>query len=120
MKGEEQSEARGVVNPGGGGHTVKGLITGAGGTLGPAPAPPLAAHGLTPLPREALDVTDGQAVERAIRTAAPKVVVHAAAWTHVDACEADPDRAFRVTAPSTRHVALACRARGAACCYLPT
>ena len=120
MKGEEQSEARGVVNPGGGGHTVKVLITGAGGMLGQALVRVLSGHDLVPLTREALDVTDGQAVERAIRTAAPKVVVHAAAWTHVDACEADPDRAFRVNAHSTRHVALACRARGAACCYIST
>ena len=40
-----------------------------------------------------------------VATLRPDVVVHAAAWTAVDACEADPDRAFAVNALGTRHVA---------------
>ncbi len=39
----------------------------------------------------------------------PDVVIHAGAWTAVDACEADPDRAFAVNALGTRHVAEAAR-----------
>jgi dTDP-4-dehydrorhamnose reductase len=41
------------------------------------------------------------------------VVVHAAAWTDVDACEADPDRAFRDNALGTRHVVEGARLVGA-------
>jgi dTDP-4-dehydrorhamnose reductase len=43
----------------------------------------------------------------------PDVIVHAAAWTAVDACEGDPDRAFRVNALGCRHVADAARRVGA-------
>ena len=41
----------------------------------------------------------------------PDVIVHCAAWTAVDACESDPDRAFRVNAIGVRNVAEAARAR---------
>ncbi len=63
--------------------------------------------------RAALDVTDAEAVRRAIDAAKPDVVIHAAAWTDVDACESDPDRAFRVNARGTVNVAAACRESGA-------
>ncbi len=50
----------------------------------------------------------------------PDVVVHAAAWTAVDACESDPDRAFRVNALGTRHVAEAAALAGAHLVYIST
>jgi dTDP-4-dehydrorhamnose reductase len=43
----------------------------------------------------------------------PTTIVHAAAWTAVDACESDPDRAHEVNAIGTRNVAEASRAVGA-------
>ena len=57
-----------------------------------------------------LDVGDRDAVMQAITTQ-PDAVVHCAAWTAVDACESDPDRAFRVNALGTRNVAEAARKR---------
>ena len=48
-----------------------------------------------------------------VTAAQPDVVIHAAAWTAVDACEADPDRAFAVNGLGTRHVAEASRRVGA-------
>jgi dTDP-4-dehydrorhamnose reductase len=59
------------------------------------------------------DVTISEAVLRAVEAARPDVVIHAAAWTDVDACEADPGRAFRVNAGGTENVAAACGAVGA-------
>jgi dTDP-4-dehydrorhamnose reductase len=50
----------------------------------------------------------------------PDVVVHAGAWTAVDACEVDPDRAFQVNALGTRHVAEAAARAGAHLVYLST
>jgi dTDP-4-dehydrorhamnose reductase len=62
--------------------------------------------------RVAADVTDADAVRRAVDAARPDVVLHAAAWTDVDGCEGDPDRAMRVNGRGTANVAAACRAAG--------
>lgn len=68
----------------------------------------------------ALDVCDRDAVGSAFEAFRPHAVVHAAAWTAVDACEADPERAFAVNALGTRHVAEAARRVGAHVVYVST
>jgi dTDP-4-dehydrorhamnose reductase len=80
-------------------------VTGAGGQLGRCLVERLRAHPrhvLAAAPdRGALDVTDREAVRRAVLEAAggpPSVVVNAAAMTHVDRCEADPEAAQRANA----------------------
>jgi dTDP-4-dehydrorhamnose reductase len=70
--------------------------------------------------RSDLDITDESAVVAYLRQIRPEVVIHCAAWTDVDACEADPDRAFAVNAEGTRHVASACREIGATMMYVST
>lgn len=67
-----------------------------------------------------LDVGDRDAVLAAMATVQPHVVVHAAAWTAVDACEDDPDRSFKVNSLGTRHVAEGARMARAHLCYLST
>jgi dTDP-4-dehydrorhamnose reductase len=46
--------------------------------------------------------------------------VHPAAWTAVDACQGDPERAFLVNALGTRHVAEGARRVGAPVFYVST
>ncbi len=46
--------------------------------------------------------------------------MHPAAWTAVDACEGDPDRAFAVNAVGTRNVADAAEQRGVPVVYVST
>ncbi|HKX72132.1 MAG TPA: dTDP-4-dehydrorhamnose reductase, partial [Acidimicrobiales bacterium] len=67
-----------------------------------------------------LDVGDRDAVYQAVLSVRPDVVLHAGAWTAVDACEGDPDRAYRVNALGTRWVADASRRAGAHLCYVST
>jgi dTDP-4-dehydrorhamnose reductase len=67
-----------------------------------------------------LDLASRDSVLQAITTVAPDVVVHAGAWTNVDGCETDPDRAFAVNALGTRHVAEGARMVGARVCYVST
>jgi dTDP-4-dehydrorhamnose reductase len=50
----------------------------------------------------------------------PDAVVHAAAWTAVDACEGDPDLAFRINALAVRHVAEASSRFDAHLCHVST
>jgi len=86
------------------------LITGGLGQLGRALSTRLGAAGqaeIAALGRGALDVTDRSAVRARISAERPGVVIHAAAMTDVDACERDPDAAFRANALGVLHVAQA-------------
>jgi dTDP-4-dehydrorhamnose reductase len=67
-----------------------------------------------------LDVADRDSVMQLVTQLRPAIIVHAAAWTAVDACEGDPDKAFLVNALGTRHVAEAARLIGAHVVYLST
>lgn len=70
--------------------------------------------------RARCDVTRRDSVMATICDFEPDVVFHTAAWTAVDACEADPDRAHGVNALGTRNVAEACRSVGAHLVYVST
>jgi dTDP-4-dehydrorhamnose reductase len=108
------------------GVVTRVLVTGAGGQLGRDLVDTFAADGggradeVVAADRARLDVTDRDAVLQAMGALRPDVVVHAAAWTAVDACEGDPDRAMAVNGLATRHVAEGARAVGAHVCYLST
>lgn len=88
------------------------LVTGAGGQLGRELAVLLDAaptHDVVAVDHRTCDVSDRDAVLATVASVAPDAVVHCAAWTAVDDCEADPDRAFAVNALACRHVAEAAR-----------
>jgi len=95
---------------------LKVLITGAAGQLGTDLVRLLSDqphHQAVALSRADLDVGDRDAVLAATTTLQPDLIVHAAAWTAVDACESDPDRAWRVNALGCRYVAEGARLTGA-------
>lgn len=85
------------------------------GRLGDRPAADVVAA-----PHAVLDVTKREDVLTAICALRPQMVIHAAAFTAVDDCERDPDRAFGVNALGTRHVAEAARRCGAHLVVLST
>ena len=101
---------------------MKFLITGANGQLGHelVRATIAAGHEVVATSHETLDITDESAVVLAIRTARPDVVIHAAAWTAVDACESDPEKALLVNGTATKYVADAAHAVGAHVVYIST
>jgi len=91
------------------------LITGAAGQLGSDLVRVCQAAGddVIACDRRNLDLTDRDAVYQAILGSAPDAVLHAGAWTAVDDCEADHERAFLTNALATEWVADAARRSGA-------
>lgn len=98
------------------------LVTGAAGQLGRdvVLACERAGDEVVGTDRAMLDVTDRDAVLGAVTSLRPHAVVHCAAWTAVDACEADPDRAFAHNGLAVRWVADACRRAGAHLVHVST
>ena len=98
------------------------FVTGAGGQVGTELVEVSAGAGddVSTGYHDSLDITDAGGVRTAFEGARPEVVVHAAAWTAVDACESDPARAFAVNASGTDNVAAAARAVGAHVVYIST
>jgi dTDP-4-dehydrorhamnose reductase len=97
---------------------VKVLVTGAGGQLGHDLLDAFAGDDVVGLTRQQLDVSVEADVVAAVRDHAADVVVHAAAYTKVDACEAEPELCWKVNALGPWWVARACELAGAAMVYL--
>lgn len=90
------------------------VIVGAGGLLGRALCEAFEASGdeVVGLTHADVDLTDPGSF-KAIRTIWPGVVVNAAAWTDVDGCARDPDRAMRINGVGPGILAEAAAAAGA-------
>jgi dTDP-4-dehydrorhamnose reductase len=96
------------------------FITGFKGQLGRALYGALTAHTLAGCDLPETDITDRPTITKAIHNFGPDVVIHTAAWTDVDGCARDPDRAYRVNALGTQNVALACASCDAAMVTIST
>ncbi|NBP51584.1 MAG: NAD-dependent epimerase/dehydratase family protein, partial [Actinobacteria bacterium] len=105
-----------------GGALMRILVTGAAGQLGTdlVAAAAAAGHDVVGVAHAEMDVADAAAVDRTVAMCAPEVVIHAAAWTAVDACEGDPLRAMDVNGTGTANVVRAARAAGARVAYVST
>jgi dTDP-4-dehydrorhamnose reductase len=101
---------------------VKVLVTGAGGMLARAVISALekGQHEVLGLTREDADVTRHDALLHPLRTFQPEWIFHLAAFTKVDDCEAESDKAFLVNAVGARNAALAAAAGNAAVLAIST
>lgn len=92
------------------------LVTGAGGMVGRALREFCEASGDTvfAFDRQALDIANSVAVSEVVRNTKPDAVINCAAWTDVDGCESDVERAFAVNAHGPENLAVASREANAA------
>ena len=84
------------------------MITGGKGMLGRTLCRTLALHELHVADLPETDITSPSAIDTTIRDFKPAAVIHAAAMTAVDACQTNPDLAFKVNAVGSANVAAAC------------
>ncbi|MBV9925988.1 MAG: dTDP-4-dehydrorhamnose reductase [Acidobacteria bacterium] len=87
------------------------IITGAAGLVGSALTQHCRARGdeVFAFDREGLDITDERAVRETFKSLHPDAAVNCAAWTDVDSCELDPQRAFLVNSQGVEALATAAR-----------
>jgi dTDP-4-dehydrorhamnose reductase len=66
------------------------------------------------------DIVDAGRTSAAVREISPSVIIHAAAFTDVDGCEDDKERALLVNSTGTENVAKAAREAGCFMVYMST
>lgn len=95
------------------------VITGHNGQLGRQLQAAFAGHEILGLDLPADDITSPAATAR-VAGFHPDLVLHAAAYTDVDGCEGDPEKAFLANAIGTQNVALGAQQAGASMLYVST
>ena len=91
---------------------MKILVTGAKGQLGTELMQVIAARGDegVGIDIDTVDITQREIVHEVFARIRPDAVINCAAWTAVDACEDDPDKALTANGVAVRWVAEACDA----------
>jgi dTDP-4-dehydrorhamnose reductase len=75
---------------------------------------------ITGIDVDQLDITDIKAVKEYVTDLKPHVIINCAAYTNVDACEANEDIAFKVNAIGPRNLAIAAEETGAKLIHIST
>ncbi len=84
------------------------LITGSSGQLGKAVVEVFFKSGVDvyPIPHSRLDITNRQRVEEIIRAYLPEIIINCSAFTDVDLCEKERDKAYMVNAIGPKNLAI--------------
>jgi dTDP-4-dehydrorhamnose reductase len=99
---------------------VKIALAGSDGMLGSDIVKVFSDVELVPLTMHDFDITDLNATLSAIRDIKPDCFIHSAAYTDVDGCELDPDKAIMVNGLGTRNIAMACEEVKSSLLYIST
>lgn len=104
---------------------MKIVVTGAAGRLGKRLVEVLTqqGHSVTAtdtqgLTEAALNITDFSAARQFMQAAEPQIVIHPAAWTDVDGCAREPEKALLINGFGAQNIALAAAEIGAGIVYI--
>lgn len=95
-------------------------VTGSSGMLGHAIHNIFRDIEIISLPHKVLDITHLDRVMNVIREIKPDYLIHAAAFTDVDGCELDYEKAYLVNGIGTRNVVMACEEINCPIIYIST
>ncbi len=98
----------------------KVLITGANGQLGGELVEVFKDWTVVSTDQENLDITDPKQTKEVLKKEKPDWVIHCAAWTDVEGCAENPEKAMFINAEGTKNLALACKEIGAKMVYIST
>jgi dTDP-4-dehydrorhamnose reductase len=97
------------------------LVTGARGMLGSDMCEVLGSdYEVTPYDIEDFDIVDLEPTQKAVREVSPQVIIHLAAFTDVEACEDELERALGVNSVGAMNIAMAASEAEAYLVYLST
>jgi len=101
---------------------MKVLVTGAAGQLGTELVEVFqrGGHEVVGTTHATLDISQPDQVLDCVLAVKPQFIVHAAAWTAVDACESDKEKAFAVNRTATASLVSAAEKVGARVAYVST
>ena len=99
---------------------MKVALTGANGMLGHDMANAFGDKNVVALTHKDLDVTHLDNTLSLIRDIRPDYLIHAAAYTDVDGCEGEPEKAYLVNGIGTRNIAMACEENDCPIIYIST
>jgi dTDP-4-dehydrorhamnose reductase len=101
---------------------MKVLVTGAAGQLGTELVEVFqrGGHEVLGTTHATLDISQPGQVQECVASVKPQFIVHAAAWTAVDACESDKEKAFAVNGTATASLVAAAEKVGARVAYVST
>jgi dTDP-4-dehydrorhamnose reductase len=96
------------------------LVTGAAGRLGGSLLDALtrSGHEVTGTYRQQMDITNFAATRAFITGIRPDLVIHPAAWTDVDGCAREPEKALIINGYGAQNVAIGAAEAGAAVLYV--
>ncbi len=100
---------------------MKVLITGADGQLGKDCLALLSPkYQVTAVDIDGLDIAEANTVDKAIKTLGPDVIVNCAAYTRVDACESDFEKAWQANSEGPANLAKAAARNGTRLIHIST